>query len=63
MHKVSVPELNRIIKEMAKANNSIAVIDNSNLDVPCFSHKKLHLIDKGNYFLANNFIQFLKRDF
>ena len=57
--KVSVSELNRKIKEIAKAQN-ISVIDNSNLDVSCLSRKKLHLNEKGNSYLAMNFINFLE---
>ena len=57
--KVSVSELNRKIKEIAKAQN-VSVIDNSNLDASCLSRKKLHLNEKGNSYLANNFIKFLK---
>ena len=57
--KVSVSELNTRIKKIAKAQN-ISVIDNSSLDVSCLSRKKLHLNEKGNSYLANNFIKFLK---
>ena len=57
--KLSVSELNRKIKEIAKAQN-VSVIDKSNLDASCLSRKKLHLNEKGNSYLANNFIKFLK---
>ena len=57
--KVSVPALNREIKEFANTMK-ISVINNSNLDVSCLSHKKLHLNEKGNAYLARNFLNFIK---
>ena len=55
--KVSVPNLNKEIKELAK-EMEIAVIDNANLVVSCLSRKKLHLNEKGNSYLASNFLNF-----
>ena len=60
--KVSIPELNRTIKEIEK-ENSIPVIENSNLDMSCLSRKKLHLNEQGNSFLANNLCSYLKNHF
>ena len=57
--KVSVPALNREIREFANAMK-ISVVDNSNLDVSCLSRKKLHLNEKGNAYLARNFLNFIK---
>ena len=57
--KVSVSEVNRKIKEIAKAQD-ISVIDKTNLDVSCLSRKKLYLNEKRNSYLANNFIKFLR---
>ena len=54
--KVSVPELNKKIKEIAKAEK-ISVIDNSSLDASCLSRKKLHLNEKGNSYLAKHSLQ------
>ena len=58
-NKVSVSELNRKIKEIAKLQN-ISVIDNTSLDESCLSRKNLHLNEKGNSYLAHNFIKFVK---
>jgi len=57
--KVSVTEMNKKIKEFAKMKK-IELIDNSNLDTSCLSRRMLHLNDKGNSYLANNFINFMK---
>ena len=57
--KVSVLALNREIREFANTMK-ISVIDNSNLDVFCLSRKKLHLNEKGNAYLARNFLNFIK---
>ena len=57
--KVSCSELNRKIKEIGMGQK-ISVIDNSNLDVSGLSRKKLHLNEKGNSYLANFFMNFLK---
>ena len=57
--KVSMPALNREIREFANAMK-ISVVDNSNLDVSCLSRKKLHLNEKGNAYLARNFLNFIK---
>ena len=57
--KVSVLALNREIREFANTMK-ISVIDNSNLDVSCFSRKKLHLNEKGNAYFTRNFLNFIK---
>jgi len=57
--KVSVTEMNKKIKEFAKMKK-IELIDNSNLDTSCLSRRMLHLNDKGNSYLGNNFINFMK---
>ena len=57
--RVSVTEMNKKIKEFAKMKK-IELIDNSNLDTSCLSRRMLHLNDKGNSYLANNFINFMK---
>ena len=57
--KVSVSALNSEIKRFANTRK-ISVIDNSNLDVSCLSRKKLHLNEKGNSYLARNFLNFIK---
>ena len=57
--KVSVPALNREIREFA-STMKMSVIDNSNLDSSCLSRKKLHLNKKGNAYLARNFLNFIK---
>ena len=57
--KVSVTDMNKKIKEFAKMKK-IELIDNSNLDTTCLSRRMLHLNEKGNSYLANNFINFMK---
>ena len=57
--KVSISELNRKIKEIGEAQK-ISVIDNSNQDVSCLSRKRVHLNEKGNSYLANDFMNCLK---
>ena len=57
--KVSVTNLNKKIKELAKVKK-IELIDNSNLDTSCLSRRMLHMNDKGNSYLANNFINFMR---
>lgn len=57
--KVSVSDINKKIKEFAKVKN-VELIDNSNLDTSCLSRRMLHMNDKGNSYLANNFINFMK---
>ena len=51
--------MNKKIKEFAKMKK-IELIDNSNLDTSCLSRRMLHLSEKGNSYLANNFINFMK---
>ena len=58
--KVSVPLLNKDIKELAK-EIEIAVIDNDNLDVSCLSQKNFHPNEKGNSYLGSNFSNFISR--
>ena len=57
--KVSVADINKKVKEFAKVKK-IELIDNSNLDTSCLSRRMLHLNDKGNCYLASNFINFMK---
>ena len=57
--KVSVTDMNKKIKEFAKMKK-IELIDNSNLDTSCLSRRMLHLNEKRNSYLANNFINFVK---
>ena len=57
--KVCVTDLNKKIKELAKVKKS-ELIDNSNLDTSCLSHRMLHMNDKENSYLANNFINFMR---
>ena len=58
--KVSVANLNKEIKQLAK-ELKIVLIDNANLDVSCLSRKKLHLNEKGNSYLASNFLNFIRK--
>ena len=48
----------RLIKFASK--NDFYIIDNKNIDETCLNKKKLHLNRKGNSYLANNMIKFLK---
>ena len=57
--RVSVTDINKKIKEFAKVKK-IELIDNSNLDTSCLSRRMLHMNDKGNSYLANDFINFMK---
>ena len=57
--KVSVANLNKEIKELAK-EMKIVLIDNANLYVSCLSRKKFHLNEKGNSYLASNFLNFIR---
>ena len=50
--------LNREIKDLAKEMEIVA-IDNANLDVSCLSRKNLHLNEKGNSYLASDFLNFI----
>ena len=38
--------------------NKIDIIDNKNLYDSCLNYKQLHLNRKGNYYLANNFLDY-----
>ena len=42
------------------AKNGLEFINNNNLDSTCLNGSQLHLNDKGNAFLATNFIKFLR---
>ena len=42
------------------AKNGLEFINNSNLDSTCLNGSQLHLNDKGNAFLATNFIKLLR---
>ena len=57
---MSVPNLNKEIKELAK-EMKIVLIDNANLDVSCLRRKKLQLNEKGNSYLASNFLNFIRK--
>ena len=39
--------------------NKIDMIDNKNRDDSCLNYKQLHLNRKGNFYLANNFLDYL----
>ena len=54
-----VKEFNEIKLHKFGKKNNIDIINNSNLDGTCLSYKKLHLNQKGNSYLANNFIDYL----
>ena len=41
------------------SKNKIDIIENENLDGSCLNFKKLHLNNKVNSYLANNFLNFL----
>ena len=41
-------------------DNLIDFINNDNIDDSCLSKGKLHLCKKGNAYLANNFINYVK---
>lgn len=54
-----VTESNSRLKKFCVKNN-IDFISNNNIDDSCLSTKKLHLNKRGNSYLANNFINYLK---
>ena len=58
--RVSVPNLNKEIKELTK-EMKIVLIDNANLDVSCLSRKKFYLNEKGNSYLASNFLNSIRK--
>lgn len=54
-----VVELNEKLKTLCE-ENIIDFIDNDNIDESCLGQKKLHLGQKGNAYLASNFIRYVK---
>ena len=42
-----------------KNPNQIDIIDNKNLDYSCLNYKQLQLNRKSNYYLANNFLDYV----
>ena len=55
-----VASLNSKIKTFC-SNNSIPIIDNTNILPSCLSNKKLHLNPKGLSSLAANFAKFIEK--
>ena len=50
--------LNQKLENLSNRNN-IALVDNSNIGLNCWSKKKLHLNIKGGAQLAKKFINFI----
>ena len=42
-----------------RKKNKTDIIDNKNRDASCLNYKQLHLSRKGNFYLANNFLDYL----
>lgn len=57
--EMKVVDLNMQLKKLCN-DNLIDYIDNDNIDESCLSARKLHLINKGNAYLASNFIRYVK---
>ena len=51
--------MNDRIKKFSTQNN-IDLVNNSNINETCLSKSKLHMNKKGNSYLANNFIDYMK---
>ena len=57
-----ISQVNSYLKNYCNQKN-IDFTDNGNLKKEHLGQKKLHLNKKGNYFLANNFLKFLRFNF